>query len=401
MLQFDIQSRDPHSRARAGLLATAHGVVETPVFMPVGTRGTVKALTPEEVRDHGAQIILGNTYHLYLQPGHELIARMGGLHKFMGWGGPILTDSGGFQVFSLVYGGIADEVKGRRPSQQAQIKPGMVKVTEQGVIFRSYIDGSKHLFTPERSIEIQKGIGADIILCFDELPPFRAGYDYTARSLARTHRWEARCLAFHRETPGGAGLAFGAPNPQQALFGIVHGGVFENLRRESAEYLSGMGFDGLCIGGSLGKDKQQIAEVVDMTVPHMPDALPRHLLGIGDVDDLFEGVARGIDMFDCVSPTRLGRHGAALVRDPARKWRLNVLNAACREDAGPLEARCGCYTCRHYSRAYIHHLFRAQELLGVRLVSLHNVAFLCDLMRQIRASIHAGSFQELRREWLG
>jgi queuine tRNA-ribosyltransferase len=398
---FEITARDPHSRARAGTLTTAHGPVETPVFMPVGTRGTVKALTPGEVRDAGAQIILGNTYHLYLQPGHELIARMGGLHHFMGWDGPILTDSGGFQVFSLVYGGIADEVKGRRPSQQAQLKPGMVKVTEDGVIFRSYIDGAKHLFTPERSIEIQKGIGADIILCFDELPPFRAGYDYTARSLERTHRWQARCLAFHRQTSGGQGLAFAAPNPNQALFGIVHGGVYEHLRQASAEYLATLGFAGLCIGGSLGKDKQQINAVVDMTVPHMPDSLPRHLLGIGDVDDLIEGVARGIDMFDCVSPTRLGRHGAALVRDPARKWRLNVLNAALRDDPGPLDAHCTCLTCRSYSRAYIHHLFRAQELLGIRLVSLHNVAFLCSLMRAIRTSIQAGCFGQLRHEWLG
>ena len=386
--------------ARRGRLQLNHGVVDTPVFMPVGTRGSVKSLTPEEVRDAGAQIILGNTYHLYLQPGHELIAQMGGLHRFMGWEGPILTDSGGFQVFSLIYGGIADEVKGRRPSQHAQLKPGMVKVTENGVIFRSYIDGSKHLFTPERSIEIQKGIGADIILCFDELPPFRAGYDYTARSLERTHRWEARCLAFHRQTLGGANLSFAAPNHDQSLFGIVHGGVFENLRRASAEYIGGLGFDGLCIGGSLGKDKQQINEVVDMTVPHMPDALPRHLLGIGDVDDLLEGVARGIDMFDCVSPTRLGRHGAALVRDANRKWRLNVQNASLRNDPGPLDAQCRCYTCRTYSRAYIHHLFRAQELLGIRLLSLHNVEFLCALMQEVRASIRVGRFTELRRTWL-
>jgi queuine tRNA-ribosyltransferase len=400
MFQFEIHTRDPHSRARAGLITTAHGTVETPVFMPVGTRGSVKSLTPDEVREHGVQIILGNTYHLYLQPGHELIARMGGLHQFMRWNGPILTDSGGFQVFSLIYGGIADEVKGRRPTQNTQIKPGMVKVTEEGVIFRSYIDGSKHLFTPERSIEIQKGIGADIILCFDELPPFRAGYDYTARSLERTHRWAARCVAFHKRTPGGTELPFAAPNPRQALFGIVHGGVFADLRRASAEYIASLGFDGLCIGGSLGKDKQQIGEVVEMTVPQMPEHLPRHLLGIGDVDDLFDGVARGIDMFDCVSPTRLGRHGAALVRDAGRKWRLNLLNASLRDDQGPLDPHCACYTCRTYSRAYIHHLFRAQELLGIRLVSLHNVAFLIDLMRQIRASLRAGHFADLRREWL-
>src|SRR5919109_440084 len=221
-IHFEIQSRDPNTSARAGLIVTPHGAIETPVFMPVGTRGTVKSLTSEELREHGAQIILGNTYHLYLQPGHELIARMGGLHRFMGWDGPILTDSGGFQVFSLMYGGIADEVKGRRPTQQTQ--PGMVKVTEDAVIFKSYIDGSQHVFTPERSIEVQKGIGADIILCFDELPPFRAGYDYTARSLERTHRWAARCLAYHQQHP-----------TNQTLFGIVHGGVFADLRRSSAE----------------------------------------------------------------------------------------------------------------------------------------------------------------------
>ena len=397
-LAFDIEARDPHSRARAGRITTAHGVIETPVFMPVGTRGSIKSLTPDEVRNHGAQIILGNTYHLYLQPGHELIARMGGLHRFMGWDGPILTDSGGFQVFSLVYGGIADEIKGRRPTQQVQ--PGMVKVTDDAVIFKSYIDGSMHVFTPERSIEIQKGIGADIILCFDELPPFHAGYDYTARSLERTHAWERRCLMFHRATQEG-GLPFVPPNPYQALFGIVHGGVFPELRRASAEYLRELPFDGLCIGGSLGENKQQMREVVDMTVPHMPDHLPRHLLGIGDVDDLIECVARGIDMFDCVSPTRLGRHGTALVRDAERRWKLNVANAALRDDPTPLDAWCDCYTCRHFSRAYIHHLFRAQELLGIRLVSLHNVAFLLKLMRTIRQSIIEGRFAHLRAEWLG
>jgi queuine tRNA-ribosyltransferase len=402
-LTFDIHARDPHTRARTGLITTAHGQIETPVFMPVGTRGTLKSLTPGEARDHGAQIILGNTYHLYLQPGHALIARMGGLHRFMGWDGPLLTDSGGFQVFSLVYGGIADEIKGRRPTQQS--KPGMVKVTEDAVIFKSYIDGSQHIFTPERSIAIQQGIGADIILCFDELPPFRAGYDYTAQSLERTHRWAQRCLAYYQSSSGGPAVVaetdIPLPNRNQALFGIVHGGVFPDLRRASAEYIGGMPFDGLCIGGSLGGDKPQMREVVDMTVPYLPEHLPRHLLGIGDVDDLIECVARGIDMFDCVSPTRLGRHGTALVRNRDRKWKLNVLNAALREDSGPLDAQCQCETCQHYSRAYIHHLFRSRELLGIRLVSLHNVAFLLDLMRQIRESIGAGRFAELRAEWLG
>lgn len=395
-LNFTIHARDKDSRARAGVIQTAHGAIETPVFMPVGTKGTVKALTPEEVKAHGAHIILGNTYHLYLQPGHELIARHGGLHQFMQWHGPILTDSGGFQVFSLKYGGIADEVKGRGSYTP---KPGMVKVTDDAVIFKSTIDGSKHVFTPERSIEIQKGIGADIILCFDELPPFRAGYDYTRQSLKRTHRWEERCLTYHQETLAGL-HDIPMPNPDQSLFGIVHGGVFPDLRKASAEHIGAMAFDGLCIGGSLGANKSQIYEVVDMTVPHMPDGKPRHLLGIGDVDDLFEGVARGIDMFDCVSPTRLGRHGAALVRDASKNFRLNVNNASCRDSDEPLDRWCTCTVCQTYSRAYIHHLFRAKELLGIRLVSLHNVAFLLHLMREVRQSIIEGTFAQLRASWL-
>jgi queuine tRNA-ribosyltransferase len=392
---FTITARDKGSRARAGVVRTAHGDVHTPVFMPVGTRATVKSLTPHEVRDHGADIILGNTYHLYLQPGHELIARRGGLHRFMSWDGPILTDSGGFQVFSLVYGSIADEVKGRRPQHPA-MQRDMVKVTEDAVIFKSYLDGSRHVFTPERSVEVQHGLGADIIVCFDELPPFRAGYEYTRDSMARTHRWAERCLRAHRGRERER-----LPNPDQYLFGIVHGGVFEDLRKASAEYIGELGFDGLCIGGSLGANKAQIYEVVDMTVPHMPDGLARHLLGVGDVDDLLEGVARGIDMFDCVSPTRLGRHGAAIVKDRERRWRLNVNNSHMREDDGPLQEGCSCYTCRHYSRAYIHHLYRANEILGIRLVSLHNVAFLLNLMAEVRAALAEGRFGEVYEEWLG
>ncbi len=395
MAPFTITARDPASRARAGLLQTAHGTVATPVFMPVGTRATVKSLSPHELRDHGASIILGNTYHLYLQPGHELIARHGGLHSFMSWNGPILTDSGGFQVFSLVYGGIADEVKGRRPAHPSRLND-MVTVTEEAVIFKSYLDGSRHIFTPERSIEVQHHLGADIIVCFDELPPFRAGYEYTAQSLARTHRWAERCLNAHRQRNRAA-----LPNPDQLLFGIVHGGIFPDLRRVSAEYISSMDFDGLCIGGSLGANKTQMYEVVDMTVPYLPDGMARHLLGVGDVDDLLEGVARGIDMFDCVSPTRLGRHGAAFVRNRERNWRLNVTNAALRDDRRPLQEGCPCYTCRHFSRAYIHHLYRSKELLGIRLVSLHNVAFLLNLMAEIRSALAAGRFGELYTEWLG
>ncbi len=395
---FTITARDPQSRARAGVLQTPHGVVHTPVFMPVGTSATVKSLTPDEVKAHGAEIILGNTYHLFLQPGHERIARLGGLHRFMAWDGPILTDSGGFQVFSFIYGGIADEIKGRRPPQSSNL-PGQekVRVTEEAVTFRSYLDGSRHVFTPERSIEVQHALGADIILCFDELPPFRAGYDYTAQSTARNHRWARRCLDAHErlnaEAPPG--------RLPQALFGIVHGGVYADLRRESAEHLGSLPFDGLCVGGSLGQTKEQMWDVADMTVPHLPERFPRHLLGIGDIDDLLENVARGIDMFDCVSPTRLGRHGTALVRNRDNRWRLNVSNASLREDDRPLQEGCACATCRTFSRAYIHHLVRSKELLGIRLVSLHNVAFLLNLMHEVRTSIVEGRFAEVYCAWLG
>lgn len=399
---FTLSARDDQSRARAGLLQTAHGVVETPIFMPVGTRATVKALTPDELHSHGVQILLGNTYHLYIQPGHELIAQMGGLHRFMAWDGPILTDSGGFQVFSLVYGGIADEIKGRRPNHP-EAYPDMVKVTEDAVHFRSYLDGSRHIFTPERSIEVQHALGADIILCFDELPPLRAGYDYTARSLERSHRWAQRCLDYHRAVlaSGPQDASLPANVPPQALFGIVHGGIYPELRHASAEYIGGLPFDGLSIGGSLGADKPQMYEVVAMTTPHLPDSLPRHLLGVGEVDDLFTCVALGIDMFDCVTPTRLGRHGTALVRERERNWKLNVSNAALRTDDGPLQAGCSCMVCRTFSRAYIHHLVRAKELLGIRLLSLHNVAFLTSMMAEIRASISEGRFAALYEEWLG
>lgn len=398
---FTITARDSTTRARAGIVQTAHGPVPTPVFMPVGTHASVKSLTPDELHSHNAHIILGNTYHLYLRPGHELIAQMGGLHRFMAWDGPMLTDSGGFQVFSLVYGGIADEIKGRRPTTLTQ--PDMVKVTEDAVIFRSYLDGSTHVFTPEHSIAVQQALGADIILCFDELPPLRAGYDYTAQSMERTHRWEQRCLDYHQATSAAREqLDTNQPGmPRQALFGIVHGGIYPDLRRQSAEFIGALDFDGLSIGGSLGADKPQMYEVVGMTTPYTPDALPRHLLGVGDVDDLFACVALGIDMFDCVSPTRLGRHGTAIVRDRERNWHLNVTNASLRMEDAPLQAGCMCLTCRTFSRAYIHHLFRSKELLGIRLVSLHNVAFLLQLMTEIRTSIIAGRFAELYAEWLG
>lgn len=401
---FTITARDSASRARAGVVRTAHGDVPTPVFMPVGTHATVKSLTPEELSTHNAHIILGNTYHLYLRPGHELIAQMGGLHRFMAWDRPMLTDSGGFQVFSLVYGGIADEVKGRRPAHP-DMQRDMVKVTEDAVIFRSYLDGSIHTFTPEHSIAVQHALGADIILCFDELPPFHAGYDYTAQSMERTHRWEQRCLDYHQATVTAqrqyhSGSASHLDIPRQSLFGIVHGGVYPDLRRQSAEYIGALSFDGFSIGGSLGANKPQMYEVVEMTTPYMPDGMPRHLLGVGDVDDLLECVARGIDMFDCVSPTRLGRHGTAIIRDLEHNWHLNVTNASLRAEDAPLQEGCTCMTCRTFSRAYIHHLFRSKELLGIRLVSLHNVAYLLQLMSEIRDSIITGRFADLYTEWL-
>jgi queuine tRNA-ribosyltransferase len=380
-LRFQIESED--GPARAGVLETAHGDVTTPAFIPLATKATVRSLESAEVAELGFELVLGNTYHLLVSPGPDRIAALGGLHRFMGWDGAIITDSGGFQVFSLAHGGVADEVKGRG---QRQRKSDVLEIGEEGVRFRSYLDGSELELSPERSMEIQAMLGSDIALVLDECTPYSADRDYTATSTQRTHRWLARCLEWHRRN-----------GPEsQAVFGIVQGGVHEDLRRESATEVGAAEVDGIAVGGTLGKDKDEMRGVLDVTVPHLPPQAPRHLLGVGEVDDLVEGVARGIDLFDCAVPTRLARHGTALVPDSGSRFRLNVRSGAVATDERPLAEGCPCPTCRGHTRAYIHYLSKAEELTGVRLLTVHNLAYMRSLIAGIRDSIIAGRFQEFR-----
>ena len=385
-LSFEIDARD--GAARAGRLITPHGEVETPAFIPLATRGAVRSLDSADVAGLGYEMVLGNTFHLFLAPGAERIAKLGGLHRFMGWERAIITDSGGFQVFSLAHGTVADEIKGRRGRSGGS--GGVLEISEQGVRFRSYIDGSERFLGPEESMEVQAALGSDIALVFDECTPFHADRDYTARSMERTHRWLDRCLDWH-----------GAHGPgRQAVFGIVQGGIHEDLRRESAQAVSAAGVDGISIGGTLGENKPEMYGVLDMTLPHLEAEAPKHLLGIGEPDDLVEGIARGIDVFDCAVPTRLARHGMALAPLPEERFRLNVRRSGLANDEAPLVSGCPCATCRRYSRAYLHYLVREHELTGARLLTIHNLAYLEQLVRCSRDAIRAQAFGDYREATL-
>jgi queuine tRNA-ribosyltransferase len=329
------------------------------------------------MHEAGTQIILSNTYHLMLQPGPSTMRAMGGIHKFTGWNGPMLTDSGGFQIFSLGHGSVAQEIKGTRNSGYKSL----CKITEEGAEFRSYLDGSKQLLTPERSIQIQRDIGADLILVLDECTPFHVSKQYTARSMEMSHRWAMRSLAeFERGDDG-----------TQSLYGIVQGGVYEDLRVESASFVNSQKFFGVAVGGSLGRDKEQMMSVVDTTMKMIDRSRPVHLLGIGGIQDILHGVECGIDTFDCVHPTRIARHGCALVEDVEGKEHVNLSNARFRLDTNPIDAACDCYTCRHFSRGYIHHLIKARELLAMQLLTIHNVRFMNRLMERIRSDIRRRS----------
>lgn len=346
---FTFEILAQQGRARAGVFHTPHGPIPTPVFAPVGTQATVKAVTPAQLDDVGANLVLANTYHLYLRPGDELVSELGGLHRFMNWSAPILTDSGGYQVFSL-----AD-------SRQ---------VDNDGVTFKSHIDGSTHRFTPEKSIAIQENLGADIIMAFDECaPPYDRAYN--ERALERTHNWAQRCQQVKRR-------------PDQALFGIVQGGVFPDLRQRSAEFISSLDFPGNAVGGlSVGETKEEMHAMLDIVLPILPVEKPRYLMGVGTPEDLIEGVLRGVDIFDCVLPTRLARHNAVMTR----KGRLNLVNATYARDPGPIDPECTCYTCQNYSRAYLRHLITAREILSATLLSIHNLHMLIKLMQEMRQAI--------------
>jgi queuine tRNA-ribosyltransferase len=386
-LIFEIDARD--GAARAGRLRTAHGSVGTPAFVPLATRGSVRSLSSAEVAALGYELILGNTFHLALAPGAERVAGLGGLHGFMGWERPIITDSGGFQVFSLAHGTVADEIKGRRGSRPG--RGSVLAISEEGVSFRSYRDGSERFMGPEESMATQAALGSDVALAFDECTPYHADRDYTARSTERTHRWLDRCVAWHER----------AGPDRQAVFGIVQGGVHEDLRRESAERVTATPVDGIAVGGTLGRDKPEMYGVLEVTVPHLAEDWPRHLLGIGEPDDLLEGIGRGLDLFDCAVPTRLARHGMALAPLPAQRFRFDVRRPAFADDEGPLVEGCPCAACQRHTRAYVHYLSREEELTGARLLTLHNLTFLERLTRGAREAIHAARFPSYREAVLG
>jgi len=371
---FRIDARD--GSARAGVLSLAHGEVHTPAFVPLASTATVKTLHAAEVDGLGYEMVLGNTFHLFIRPGAEHVAEMGGLHDFMGWRRPIITDSGGFQVFSLGHGSVADEIKRRRSRDQSKV----LDIAEEGVTFRSYLDGSERFMGPETSMEVQALLGSDVALAFDECTPAHVDRDYTARAMQRTHRWLDRCVAWHSEH---------APE-HQLLFGIVQGGVYEDLRAESAERVAAATTQGVAVGGSLGQTKEEMQTVVAWSLRGLPGDAPRHLLGIGDVDDILSAVAAGIDTFDCATPTRLGRHGTALVPDPSSRFRLDLAKGASRGSRRPIAEGCRCPACREHTRGYLHYLIRAEELTGARLVTLHNLTFMAELMSGIRAAVAEG-----------
>lgn len=362
-ITFRVVHTDPNSGARAGILTTPHGEVKTPVFMPVGTLGTVKAMTPEELRELNAQIILANTYHMYLRPGSDIVRRAGGLHRFMHWDGPILTDSGGFQVFSL---------------------GALRKITEEGVEFRSHIDGSKHFLTPEKSIAIQEDLGSDIMMCFDECVHYGADHEYTRKSMEMTHRWAKRCKEAQKYPE------------KQAIFGIIQGGMYKDLRTESAKVMSEMDFPGYSIGGlSVGEPKEEMIDLLHHTTSLMPWDKPRYLMGVGTPDYLLETVASGMDMADCVIPTRLARHGTLITHTGM----LSVRNAQYKDDFTAPDPDCDCYTCTNYSRAYLRHLFQCGEILASRLASIHNIRFLLKLMEEAREAILEDRFLEYKNSF--
>ncbi|WIK65252.1 tRNA guanosine(34) transglycosylase Tgt [Gleimia hominis] len=387
---------------RAGVLTTAHGVIRTPAFIPVGTLATVKGVLPEQMAQLGAQALLANAYHLYLQPGDELVAQAGGVGAFMNWPGPTFTDSGGFQVLSLGSGYkkvLSDEFSGREPTSEEAafeaVRRNRAVVDEDGVVFRSHRDGSKHRFNPEVSLSIQHNLGADIMFAFDELTSLRHPRSYQEESLERTHRWAQRSLDQHwrltQEQP---------EKPYQQLFGVLQGAQYEDLRRHAARTLAAMtshgeGFDGFGLGGAL--EKENLGRIVGWMTSELPEDKPRHLLGISEPDDFFRAIEAGADTFDCVNPSRVARNAAIYTRD----GRFNVTNASCRTDFSPLDSTCGCYTCAHYTRAYVRHLFKAHEMLGPILATIHNEYFTVNLVKRIRQSILDGTYAEFKEDTLG
>ena len=385
---FNFEIISSHGAARLGIISTPHGEIKTPAFIFCGTKASVKGISPRQLKETESQIILSNTYHLFSHPGSEYIKNRGGLHKFMGWDGPMLTDSGGFQIFSLGFGSVSNEIKGKRNNSST-----LLKITEEGAEFKSYWDGSRQLLSPEKSIKVQRELGADLIVAFDECTPFHTDKKYTEKSMHRSHRWEKRSLQ-----------EFSDHNDfSQALYGIVQGGVYEDLRKQSAEFVSENQFFGTAIGGSLGSSKEQMYEVVAMALQYLDRSRPIHLLGIGGIRDIFSGVAQGIDTFDCVHPTRIARHGGALVkkkfRDSENREHINLKRAEYECDDRPLEDDCDCPTCKMFSRAYLHYLLKANEMLAIPAITLHNIRFMNKLMEEIRVGLAEDKLNDVREKW--
>ncbi len=390
--KFELIHKDTETHARAGIIHTPHGDIETPAFVPVGTQATVKSLTPEELNTIGVQLYFVNTYHMYLRPGTDIVQKAGGLHNFMNWQKPLITDSGGFQVFSL-----AREKRSVKHVSPEEETPQLVKITEDGVQFRSHWDGSLHMFTPESSMEWQWELGADMHIAFDDCTPYPVTQTQARASMERTHRWAVRSLAAQKKL---AEKYTG--KPYQALYGSIQGSVFEDLRKESASYIAAMDFDGIAIGGvAVGESKEEMTDVLRWVMPLLPDDKPRHLLGVGEIDDIFMMIEQGVDTFDCVQPTRLARVGMLLIGNaPTKKHEMDITKAQYANDFAPIEDDCTCYTCQHFTRAYLHHLFHVKELLGYRLATIHNLTVMHRLVGDIRLAIKENRFLELKRKWL-
>ena len=397
MSQFSwkIKKKLKNNNARIGIISTPHGDIETPAFIFCATKAALKSFTTRDAKENKTQIILSNTYHLMLQPGSQIIAKHGGLHKFIGWNGPMLTDSGGFQIFSLGHGSVADEIKGRKTN--SNIKKTLLSISEEGAIFKSYIDGANLLLSPEKSIKIQRDLGADFIVVFDECTPFNVDKDYTYNSMQRSHRWSQRSInAFnsnlnYKAKEGSSGT--------QEIYGIIQGGIYKDMREESIEFnQNNINTFGVAVGGSLGSSKAEMQEIVNFTASKLNNIRPVHLLGIGDPIDIWTFVEQGIDTFDCVSPTRLARHGSALVK--GKHGKINLKNKKYNENLNPIDNNCLCYTCRNFTLSYLHHLFASQELLALQLLTNHNIFFMNNLMETIRTAIKENNFENKKNEWL-
>ena len=388
---FNFKITHQYNNARLGIIATPHGIINTPAFIFCATKAAIKSVDISKIKESNTQIILSNTYHLMLQPGEDIIKKLGGLHKVTGWNKPMLTDSGGYQIFSLGHGSVSNEIKSAGRHYNAKT---LVSINEDGATFKSYINGSLYHLTPEKSIQIQQKLGADLIVVLDECTPFHISYDYTKNSMNMSHRWAIRCINQFKQHNDNS----------QALYGIIQGGIYEDLRTNSCDFINSMPFFGHAIGGSLGACKQQMYDIVSFTASKLNKNRPIHLLGIGNIDDIFQGVKIGIDTFDCVYPTRLARHGGALVKVKHRKTPtkeyINLRNERFKTDTNPIESDCLCFTCSNHSRGYINHLLKAQELLAYSLITIHNIYFMNNLMHSIREAIFNNTLEEEQKKWV-